>query len=334
MHARSTKRIRVRVRIRAAVAAVATVLVAGLLPAQAGAAPSRVLSLRVAQSRDAVLDYWTEGRMENARPADVSPGADSDPDAPPDLRSASPTSTGIPQTFEGTAPSGDVTPRATEQPSVPTEGKVFFSGSDGFDYMCSGTAVVSENESMVWTAGHCVHGGKGQTYHHNWVFIPGYDDGEAPFGIWTAESLSTPEPWANRSSLKYDVGAAVVATLDGVTLGDTVGMAGIAFNQPADQDWTSLGYPAGRPFDGEDLYACHSPTLGRHDPGRIAGKRTIYIRCDMNGGSSGGGWFFTADGHSYVGSVNSYGIRGHRDWMFGPYQGRAALALYNAASTL
>jgi hypothetical protein len=328
MKARSTKRVRVRIRVRTTFVMTIATLAGALYPAPAGAAPPGIASLRVAQSQDSVLDYWTDDRMENAQPAEVEDETGST--AP----STVPKTSGEPQAFEGTTPplqlhrSGS---QAKEQAPVPTEGKIFFTGTDGFDYMCSGTAVISDNESTVWTAGHCVHGGGGQGYHHNWIFVPGYDDGEAPFGVWTAESLSTPTAWARYSSLKYDVGAAVVApSPDGTTLGDTVGMEGIAFNQPAFQFWTSLGYPAGRPFDGSDLYACNSRTLGRHNPDRLKGQRTLFIRCDMNGGSSGGGWFFTFDGNRYVGSLNSYGVVGYRYRMYGPYQGPAALALWRS----
>lgn len=330
MEARSTKRVRVRVRVRTTlVMAVATVLTT-LYPAAVQAAPPAIDAFRVSQSADSVLDYWTDSRMENADPADVGDAASTAG------RPTVPKTAGEPQAFEGTdqplnlARSGR---HAQEQEPVPTEGKIFFTGSDGFDYMCSGTAVISDNESTVWTAGHCVHGGAGQTYHFNWIFVPGYDDGDAPYGVWTAETLSTPTGWARYSSLKYDVGAATVAPNGGMTLGDTVGMEGIAFNQPAGQAWTSLGYPAGRPFDGSDLYSCRSRTLGRHNPDRLAGQRTIFIRCDMNGGSSGGGWFFTMDGNRYVGSLNSYGVMGHRDRMYGPYQGPAAYALWSATQS-
>lgn len=334
MHARSTRRIKVRIRVQTGVVAATAALIAGLLPAPAGAA-NPTHSLRVAQSKDSVLGYWTDARLQNAESADI----DLDQSAASDIDLGAPSgpSAGSPAEFEGTsAPSMSAgAQRALPQAPIPTEGKVFFTGSDGYDYMCSGTAVSSENESMVWTAGHCVNGGRGQGYHSNWVFIPGYDNGETPYGVWAAEWLGTPTPWARFASLKYDVGAAIVGTNDGMTLGDTVGMEGIAFNQPAAQYWTALGYPAGWPFDGEELYACDSPTLGRDDPGRIRGRRTIYIDCNMNGGSSGGGWFFTAeDGYRYLGSVNSYGIRGHRNWMFGPYQGRAALTLYGSMSSI
>ena len=57
----------------------------------------------------------------------------------------------------------------------PAHGKVFF--SDGAaNYVCSGTALTSGNQSVVWTAGHCVNEGPGGFYT-NWAFVPAYKDG-------------------------------------------------------------------------------------------------------------------------------------------------------------
>ena len=333
MQARSTKRIRVRVRVRTAFFAMSVALIAGLLPAPAALAATGAQSHRVTQSGRSALNYWTDARLENAESADVDLSQDSGLQL--GSSGGTGTETGTPQTFEGTTDAGDRLERATEAGGVPTEGRIFFTGSDGYDYSCSGTAVASANESTVWTAGHCVHDGAGTQYHSNWIFIPGYDNGDAPYGVWTAEWLSTTNAWANYSSFKYDVGAAVVGTNDGQTLGDTVGMEGIAFNQNARQNWTSLGYPAAGRFDGETLFACNSDLIGRHNPDYFKGKRTLYIDCNMTGGSSGGGWFFTSsDGYRYLNSVNSYGLMGHPNLMFGPYMGRAALTLYNSMESV
>ena len=327
MQARTTKRVRVRVRVRTALFATTIAVIAGLMPSTAGASARGPQTHRVTQSHNAAVNYWNDARLENAESADVALSSDSSSPAP----SAGSTGTGTPQTFEGTTGSGTRALRATEAGGVPTQGRIFFTGSDGNDYSCSGTAVVSDNESTVWTAGHCVHDGAGTDFHTNWVFIPGYDDGTAPYGIWTAEWLNTTSEWAYYSSFKHDFGAAVVGTNDGQTLGDTVGMEGIAFNQKARQSWTSLGYPAAGRFDGEDLFACQSNLLGRHNPDRISGKRTLFIDCNMTGGSSGGGWFFTStDGYRYLNSVNSYGIVGQPNYMFGPYMGDSALTLYDS----
>ena len=50
---------------------------------------------------------------------------------------------------------------------------------------CSGTSVDAPNLSVVFTAGHCVDEGgpQGRWFSRNWVFVPGYHDGERPFGV-------------------------------------------------------------------------------------------------------------------------------------------------------
>ena len=53
------------------------------------------------------------------------------------------------------------------------------------------------------------------------------------------------------------------------------------------------------------------------------------IRCDMTGGSSGGGWI--VGGNVY--SVNSYGYLTQPNVMYGPYQGSVAQQLYTSAGS-
>ena len=52
-----------------------------------------------------------------------------------------------------------------------------------YDYSCSGTVVNSPSQSVVITAGHCVHyGGKRRRWATHFVFVPGYQDKATPFG--------------------------------------------------------------------------------------------------------------------------------------------------------
>ena len=51
-------------------------------------------------------------------------------------------------------------------PTAYTAGKVFFT-KGGLGYVCSGTIINTEGRDSVWTAGHCVHGGQGGTWHSN-----------------------------------------------------------------------------------------------------------------------------------------------------------------------
>ena len=185
---------------------------------------------------------------------------------------------------------------------VGTTGKVFFT-LGGSNYVCSGSAVTSGNESVVLTAGHCLHEGPG-AFATNFAFVPAYDDGARPYGTFVATDLYTTSQWAASGDFVYDVGFAVVAPVGGVTLADTVGAQGIGFTASRTDFRYAFGYPAARPYDGSDLIYC-AGTL-KADP---YGWDTLGMSCNMTGGSSGGPWlsgFRTTTGLGTLTSVNSY----------------------------
>jgi V8-like Glu-specific endopeptidase len=277
------------------------------LASLAAAAPAEKVDLkRVTQSREAVVDYWTTERMENAIPVEQVRGQGS----------GSAESAAVPlATREYPGP-------YTEYPAS-THGKVFFT-LNGSNFVCSGTALNSTNRSVVWTAGHCVNEGPG-AFATNFAFVPAYRDGARPFGTWTARTLMTTSAWGTQGDFSYDVGAAVMNTTGGSALTDVVGGRGIAFNYNRNQFYTSFGYPAAPPFSGGRLWTCDSPLIA-NDP--AASPPTMGIDCDMTGGSSGGGWIVGND----VYSVNSYGYLNQPGVMYGPYQDSVAQSLYSQAS--
>jgi hypothetical protein len=273
----------------------------------AAAAPPGVAEKRVAQARDAVAAYWTPERMRSAIPADIKrgPGAG--------VRRAA-----------VAAPSALEFPSSYTQFPASTHGKVFFT-SGAQNFVCSGTALTSQNRSVVWTAGHCVNQGPG-TFHTNWAFVPAYRDGTRPLGTWTARTLMTTSQWRDTGNIAFDVGAAVVSTNpSGQALTDvTGGGRGIEFNYARAQTYQSWGYPAAPPFNGQRLWTCTSGYLG---PDPFTSPQTMSITCDMTGGASGGGWVVG----SSVFSVNSYGYSDQPGVMYGPYQGPEAQSLFASA---
>ena len=264
----------------------------------------------VVQDKAAVKRYWTPERMRNARPADRVLSGTYAPAAKP---------VKPPKQAFAASP---IAPPYTSQPTS-TNGKVFFT-DDGLNYVCSGTALISGNKSTVWTAGHCVHDGA-SNFHTNWVFVPAYLDGSAPYGEWTARRLLTTSGWASSGDFSFDNGAAVVNLNGGQALTDVVGGRNPSFNYARNQSYAAHGYPAGPPFNGERLYVCNSPLV--YDD-TSANPPTMGIDCDMTGGSSGGGWI--AGGG--VASVNSYGYSTLPNVMFGPYQGSVSQSLYTQAA--
>jgi V8-like Glu-specific endopeptidase len=209
-----------------------------------------------------------------------------------------------------------------------TAGRVFFT-YQGRQASCSGNAVTSGNKSTVITAGHCVK--LDGAFHTNWVFVPGYNNGNAPFGTWTARATMATPQWVASEDINYDVGAAVVNQLDGESLTDVVGGQSVAFNQPRGQNMYAFGYPAAAPYDGSKLIYCSGRVISD-----ILLSNDLAMNCDMTGGSSGGPWFLSfneSTGEGIQNSVNSFKYNFAQIWMFGPYFGTDAQNLYNAAQT-
>lgn len=305
------------------------------------AAPAGVIVnelLGATRSAVAATEYWTPQRMRSAVPMDQLIARDKT------VRNGGQVTGRVGKGKPTTIPP---TPRAEEVPGIPargsgqpwedggevekTAGRVFFK-FDGQDASCSGNAVTSENGSTVMTAGHCVKlEGK---WHTDWVFVPAYDNGDAPFGEWPAEKTLATEEWAADEDINFDVGAGVVRPLDGQRLTDVVGAQGIAFNQPREQAVYAFGYPAAPPYDGSELIFCEGDSFD--DPfGPLTGSTAMGVPCDMTGGSSGGPWFTDFDpatGTGVQNSVNSFGYAFLPFVLFGPYFGDEAQALYESAS--
>lgn len=244
--------------------------------------------------------YWTPERMRSAIPADATIEGDA-----------------------STAAAPDMAPAAVPENPRSQLGKVFFT-IGGVDYVCSGTATNSGNGDVVTTAGHCVHEGGGGSFASAFTFVPAYDNGSAPYGQWSASDLFTSSGWANSGDFNVDVGFAVMnENSSGQSLTSVAGSYPIAFNLARGLTYTSYGYPAGPPFNGQTLYSCTG--AARPDP---AGQTTQGITCDMTGGSSGGGWITGGQ----LNSVNSYKYTNDNNTMYGPYFGGTAQSVFDAAA--
>ncbi|MGH4028832.1 trypsin-like serine peptidase [Actinomycetota bacterium Odt1-20B] len=298
-------------------------LLAGALSATTAAAapaPAPAPAASFTQTHQA-KGYWTAERMRSAKPLDVL-----------DLKN--PTTGNVPR------PEGKrsvVAPTAIPQPGGPwtgngavvkTTGRVFFT-FQGKNASCSGSSVTSQNGSTVITAGHCV---KYQgSWHTNWTFVPGYHDGQAPYGTWSATKTLATDQWAASEEMNYDVGLAVVAPLNGKKLADTVGAQGLEFNGAYNKPMYAFGYPAAAPYDGSKLIYC-SGTSGKD----FLLTKDHSLGCNMTGGSSGGPWFRSfneSTGTGLQSSVNSFGYTFLPNTMFGPYFGNEAKAAYDKAQT-
>jgi V8-like Glu-specific endopeptidase len=252
--------------------------------------------------------FWTAERIRRARPAEPRPHA-----APDRVRGSAPASS---NEFE-------VTDTTTYPAS--TNGLVLFKlRHDLFE--CSGTAIDSENQRVVITAGHCVYsGGKHGRWAKKWIFIPGYSHGLVPFGRFTGNELWATKKWVRKKNFSFDIGAVVMSrNAAGQKVAEAAGGRSIAFNQPRIQTFQAFGYPAAGGFDGQSLVECDAPYAG-DDPFSDPGPPALSVDCRLPGGASGGGWII---GGRYLNSLTSYGYA-DPNVTYGPYFGNAAMKLFD-----
>jgi V8-like Glu-specific endopeptidase len=280
-------------------AVVAALALAG--PAQAAPSTNAAVAAQnvgsgAANTRTAqtATQFWTPERMAKATPVDTAA-------APAREATVQPRPGGKPNRVDGVPPKGITTLDA----SIHTmSGRVFFVDDRGEGHSCSGSTVNSNGKRLVFTAGHCVHGGgsgRGWFDVNRWAFVPNYHSG-SPYGTWNAYQLWTKTGWINSANRAYDVAAVVMQDKNGQRIVDAVGGQGIEWNYGYGRFEYMFGYPADPPFNGSGLYYCNGTTT--NDGG------FPMLGCNMTGGASGGPWLdnYGATFWAYLNGVNS--------WMF------------------
>ena len=289
-------------------------------PAGEAAASDGVTGSRMETPPEMAVASWSPRDFRNARPAEP-PLNPSGAFEIPDLTAPSAASTSVAD--------GPFVPTGIEGFPLRTHGKIFFRVGLQ-EFVCSGTVVSSRGRNIVFTAGHCVYDTDQAKFVDQLVFVPAYDGNSAdptPLGSWGAAAVFTTTRYVNAGQLSHDIGVAVLQNpIEGIT-----GSRPIAFDlDPAGRQFTIFGYPAKPtpPYDGKTMIGCRSETVnrdsGQGSPFPIAGGP-----CDMQGGSSGGGWI---TGGGYLNSVVSYGYCDSEPSLcgltFGPYFTDQAKGLY------
>ncbi len=217
-------------------------------------------------------------------------------------------------------------------PGLTVNGVIFIRERYGYG-RCSGTSVSAPNRSLVITAGHCVFD-EGHWLGRHWVFVPGYQHGERPFGTFTARWLGTTPGWFSSQNENFDVGAAVVGRNErGQLLAQAVGADRLVSGRDPRQTFDVYGYPVAHPFDGSSLQVCRDVPFVGHDLVALLapGPLELGVACPISAGASGGGWMIHGD---LLDGVNSNSYPEDPGTAYGPYFGSAVARLARHAGRI
>ena len=184
-------------------------------------------------------------------------------------------------------------------------------------YVCSASLI---KPGVVVTAAHCVFNyGKNNAngWYGSWQFVPGYDNGIAPYGVIDAITAIVPTVYYNGTDdcaqygivCKNDVAVIILKPgSNGKEIGTTVGWLGYGWN-----GWgfvnnkmaqiSQLGYPVA--LDGGYLQQ-RTDALGYRDP--MSSNNTV-IGSLQTGGSSGGPWVANLGVAPTLSSGTLYGVQ-------------------------
>ncbi|WP_440105599.1 hypothetical protein [Streptosporangium sp. H16] len=183
----------------------AATMVGASLPAtaQASTADPDVKSSALTPSghAKAIAGYWTASKLKSA----TTYLADSTVSAKLNKTGAARAAAdGKPGIVAPTGEGGKTAGRSRNVNLPITVGKVFFIDDKGRERWCSGTSVQSKFRNLVATAGHCVYDTDTNKPFSNFVFIPGYYQGKAPWGIYVGAKVNTHDDFTVYEDYDYD----------------------------------------------------------------------------------------------------------------------------------
>jgi V8-like Glu-specific endopeptidase len=197
----------------------------------------------------------------------------------------------------------------------------------GGNHFCTASPVTSPGKDLLITAAHCVSAGSDGGSRQDLVFIPGYRDGQAPYGVWVVRKVFVPPQWARASDPAFDVGFVVVAPHDGKNIEDVLGANKLAVGS----GYVHLVRVTGYPDSADSPVTCFTWTA------RQSATQMRMECAGFSGGTSGSPWLTgfnpqTRDG-TIVGVIGGYQEGGNTDAVsYSSYLGPEAETLYKEAS--
>ncbi|HEU5353484.1 MAG TPA: trypsin-like serine protease [Actinocrinis sp.] len=178
---------------------------------------------------------------------------------------------------------------------LPQVGALFgYDGASTTSHFCSGSVVASDKGDLVITAAHCVYDSSSGSLDTDIAFVPGYHDGQQPYGVWTASQIVVAPQWMNDQDPDYDVAFVVVHQPgSGQHIQDAVG----ADQLGVDSDFAALTQVVGYPSDTEQPITCTNFTK------QFSPTQLEFDCAGYPDGTSGGPFLTEVDAQSGVGTV-------------------------------
>jgi hypothetical protein len=194
---------------------------------------------------------------------------------------------------------GPVSPSAASFDGLPQVGALFQGAWRSEPHFCTASVVDSPSGDVIVTAAHCLSGNA-----RDLEFIPGYHDGQAPFGEWNVAGAYASQRWLAHQDPQADFAFLTVRSRDigGTerTLQSVVGGDRLSTGTQAPRWTVVVGYPAGA---GGGPVICLNQAVARHG--------YPSFRCGgFVSGTSGGPWL--ADYDTQTGRGDLYGVTGGR----------------------
>uniref|UniRef100_B8HME3 Peptidase S1 domain-containing protein n=1 Tax=Cyanothece sp. (strain PCC 7425 / ATCC 29141) TaxID=395961 RepID=B8HME3_CYAP4 len=169
-----------------------------------------------------------------------------------------------------------------------------------FTSWCSASVI---RRSVIVTAAHCIQDfGSGSNTFTNFTFVPGFYNGAAPYGSWSAQAFVRPASWANGTDIgsgaarDNDLAVIALRPISGQFIGSRTGQVNYGWNNYSFVSssrtgnlsvaaLSTLGYP-GLLDAGRIMQRSDGPSFLT----TIGGAGQIYQGSTFTGGSSGGPW--------------------------------------------
>jgi V8-like Glu-specific endopeptidase len=207
---------------------------------------------------------------------------------------------------------------------TPAVGALFTtSGSKLKQHFCTASVVSSPHGDLAITAAHCVTGISGTI-----DFVPGYNDGHRPYGVWTVTRVYVDRAWSSVSSQDDDFAFLKISRPgSGVPIEDETGAERLVTGTPASRQQVDvIGYPN----------ASNQPVICQNQLKRPMADQLEFDCGGFTNGTSGGPFLAhvspSSGQGSLIGVIGGYQQGGNTPQVsYSAVLGASAAALYRTA---